>query len=319
MICSGTILPNASQDHRILSISSYNIECYKDNNVGHFIVFGDSRGIVTISEVNKASLKIFNDISISSNGYPILSAKAITYNNNSTQCIIGSFGDTTGNVSILLLYYAFLNIERVTPFRLYTYNAHSMGANTLDMILINTDAKMLKFKICSGGDDQSITVCNGLLSFDTSNTESFKVSLDIHNVEVLEGGSGSALKGLKLINATNNLKDPLIISIGYDRRLSIWSIIEGHYDDDIVLYSIEYDDTIFDNNYSNMLLADDSIVKKCTKLNLNWLQGSMVDIGDIGSIDTVIDDSKVDDDDITRTRISIAVVGEGFQYLILNL
>ena len=45
----------------------------------------------------------------------------------------------------------------------------------------------------------------------------------------------------------------------------------------------------------------------------------MADIGDIGLIDTAIDDSKVDDDDdddeddIMRTRISIAVVGEGFQ------
>jgi hypothetical protein len=48
----------------------------------------------------------------------------------------------------------------------------------------------------------------------------------------------------------------------------------------------------------------DNIDKYSDKLNITWLIGSLVDIGDIGSVDVVT----------SNDDIYIAVVGEGLQY-----
>jgi hypothetical protein len=308
LVCCGSILRNASQDHRILSISSYSIENDAENNkFNHFITFGDSRGIVSISKLQDSVLTVINEVNISTNGYPILSSKTSSYNMNSKEFIIGSFGDTTGNISILLLYYSYMKVDKHIPIRLYTYNSHSMGANTLDMILENNiDENTFIFKICSGGDDQSITTCNGTLHFENFNTISLKFSITINSIKVLESASGSALKGIKILKAFDFIQDYIVISVGYDRRLSIWLLKHDDESHDCRVSTIDFDSTIFDNNSSSMF--PDNTDKYSDKLNITWLIGSLVDIGDIGSVDVVT----------SNNDIYIAVVGEGLQYFKLS-
>ena len=195
-----------------------------------------------------------------------------------------------------------MKVDKHIPIRLYTYNSHSMGANTLDMIVENNiDEDTFIFKICSGGDDQSITTCNGTLHFENFNTISLKFSITINSIKVLESASGSASKGIKIQKAFDFIQDYIVISVGYDRRLSIWLL--KHDDEEIhdcTVSTIDFDSTIFDNSSS---IFPDNIDKYSDKLNITWLIGSLVDIGDIGSVDVVT----LNDD------IYIAVVGEGLQ------
>lgn len=313
LVCCGTILPNASQDHRILSISSYNIDIDNESKQNHFIAFGDSRGIVTISNIEDSALDIINEVQISSNGYPVLSSKTISNRDNSRKFVVGAFGDTSGNISILLLYYSDMNDEKcIPPVRLYKYNGHSMGTNTVDMIFHNDESDLLRFKICSGGDDQSITICNGTIHFENSSISTFKI--DINSIEVLDSACGSALKGIKLLNSNDKWKSDMIISIGYDRRLSIWL----HNEDNkfTCLRTINFVDAI--DQYNTLLFSDDNIDKVSNhKLNLKWLFGTLVDIGDIGSLDVVFD--KIYDHNETKYRVSISVIGEGLQYFTFDM
>ena len=66
----------------------------------------------------------------------------------------------------------------------------------------------------------------------------------------------------------------------------------------------DFDSTIFDSSS----IFPNNIDKYSDKLNITWLIGSLVDIGDIGSVDVVT----------SNDDIYIAVVGEGLQYFKLN-
>jgi hypothetical protein len=122
-------MSKATQDHRFLTVSS----CYlrdimiNDTDIYHSytIIFGDSRGVITIATYTLYIKSIDNSINPSSTSlyepkisnfnvleefvllnkeYPILSSsRLVLRKDNGIVFIIGCFGDTSGEISVWLI------------------------------------------------------------------------------------------------------------------------------------------------------------------------------------------------------------------------
>jgi hypothetical protein len=105
------------------------------------------------------------------------------------------------------------NKALVSALPLKTFAPHMMGTNCMHMDVIPTqDAGCLLLRVCSGGDDQGLSVSHLLLHC--------KKGVDVYlyggEVVMLLGASGSALKGVAVF-------DHSLLSVGYDQRLSRWN------------------------------------------------------------------------------------------------
>lgn len=97
--------------------------------------------------------------------------------------------------------------------QLVTFSAHMMGANCMHMQIVETEVTdCLLLRICSGGDDQTLSVTHLLLDMRAGS----EVSMHSAEVVMLLGASGSALKGVSVFDNT-------VLSVGYDQRLTNWT------------------------------------------------------------------------------------------------
>lgn len=99
--------------------------------------------------------------------------------------------------------------ETIKVLPLVTFAAHMMGTNSMHLQVIVQSESCALLRICSGGDDQTLSVAHILLDLK---------SMSVYGGEVvmLLGASGSALKGVSVF-------DQSLLSVGYDQRLTSWS------------------------------------------------------------------------------------------------
>ncbi|CAB9520178.1 WD repeat domain 6 [Seminavis robusta] len=88
--------------------------------------------------------------------------------------------------------------------RLAQYHAHQMGVNSISACTLNNDTVL----VCSGGDDQAITLSEFQIA--TATTATMRRSITVREA------SSSAIKEVLLLGKNR------ILSVGYSQRLALW-------------------------------------------------------------------------------------------------
>jgi hypothetical protein len=208
------------------------------------------------------------------------------------------------------------------------YPSHSMGTNSISMKCRvrehnissdeNNTSETIEILICSGGDDQAITLSVFELSvyhhsgISQSNTDLVSFDMQCKSICRINGAAGSALKGIRLIDysspSINNDSKLGVVSVGYDQRLYFWSWnLHSTYS---TLNENDYSSTAT-NDICNIPLES---IRVCTAKDscspLTFSCGNMVTIGDVNALTCTVDHTG-------DTVISVA--GEGFQCYSLKI
>ncbi len=281
-VASGTTWTKATQDHRILSISTVSLY-----NGLFLIFFCDSRGIVSINIFDPCDNTITSKEELELDDHPVLCSNIILLKESDEDivAILGLFGDTSGNVFITLS--GDRNGINGDSQLLFRYNAHTAGANAICSTVQQIAPNQWHLLLCSGGDDQAICVLSCIILMTGKNTYDIQL-LALHRYESL---SGSAIKGVKFFSKNETL---FLCNVGYDRRLYFWSV-QAYVD-----YTLRSDIIPFKCNGIDLPVT---IVDKKDTLLMKWANGSIVNVADIG--DMACDES--------LGSVDIAVVGEGIQ------
>jgi hypothetical protein len=235
--------------------------------------------------------------------------------------------------------------------RIASFPAHAMGTNSLSARLLTLPTQSASaidgcfrwdFIVCSGGDDQSLSVCRGCFRVRLGEAD---VVTELRFIERTDGAAGSAIKGVETINLSRDASRPrwCCLSVGYDQRLSAWYIdtdasLEG--DEEAVgrlrvlnEKQLEPDeapspplptgtDSLIQSTVDECEEDDDSIVDPCeptfvrtteiqTSRSLRWLCGTIVNVGDVGGM--ACSSPQIGD---TCSSVDVAVIGEGAQLLV---
>ena len=255
----------------------------------------------------------------------------------SVNAAVACVGDTSGAVGLWMLAGSILMDGFILQksSRLLSYGAHSMGANCIAVKFRNgsfpvhtvgSDSSKSSISweilICSGGDDQSITVCLcnvTLLTGETSGGLHASAKQKLHLNEVLkkitisttpqlqacvlsaghwDSAAGSAVTGIKFTSCTSQVGESEtegegggdvlgeILVLSYDQRLYRWKVASKY------------------NEESNLEV-----------MSLIWLEGAMVNIGDLQTLSVT---TPLSTDKNCKPIPTYAVVsGEGLQIFAL--
>lgn len=204
----------ANIDHRINAIKAIPNPFSNEVNSSHFVGIGDSNGNVDffiVQEERKHERFIIPKYHIVTQDRPILSLDVLSWGN----CFLVIAGSTAGRISIWCI-----TVNQDTELR-YTvhdgpiieFKAHQMGTNTICTSILNNSLSSLNFLICSGGDDQAISVIEVLISRGKNQEMSARILSKTLSAEA----DVSALKGVQFINQTK------FISVGYGQKMLMWS------------------------------------------------------------------------------------------------
>ena len=281
-VASGTTWTKATQDHRILSIST--ISLYNDS---FLIFFCDSRGVVSINIFDTSDSTITSKEELELDDHPVLCSNIILLkeSNEDIVAILGIFGDTSGNIFVTLS--GDRNGINGDSQLLFRYNAHTAGANAVCSTVQHIAPNQWHLLVCSGGDDQAICVLSGIILMTGENTYDIQL-FALHRYESL---SGSAIKGVKFFSKNENL---FLCNVGYDRRLYFWNA-QAYIDHTLRSHVIRYKCSGID--------LPINIVDKNDCLLMQWVDGCIVNVADIGDMSC----------DESLGSVDIAVVGEGIQ------
>ena len=358
-VCTGSTWSEATQDHRILTLSI----CCTTNATFH-IILCDSRGIVSLiifdldsSDDKVKTLENFKGSEhplISSDmhilkyqdGHSVLKRKCEENENRNVRehskpdqllpIVFCALGDTAGLVSVWLLKGSRSMPEAALdiPFLrnsmcLFSYQAHSMGANTthiVDMEENMYEHPVKSILVFSGGDDQSICAC----IFHVKSESNAALGIDLpFSIEMLQcyrfdGCMGSAIKGVHFVHG-------FLIAVGYDQRLSLWKV-----EIDSTLWKQDNTRVIKDayttcevirvarenqwgkktvpSQVHTTLLSSLTASTAERSINLSWLEGSIVQIGDVNALHV-----DVDDHSDGSSEVNAVTIGEGCQLFKLKL
>jgi len=219
---------------------------------GNGTLQGDSTGEAAVREPNVPHSKTIPALAVHEeldpcNGTPILSCCLLPVTQAAAQsgapaarlqAVIGVFGASSGDVSIWQLAMPARAEMPVTCSRLLArYSAHSMGANALDAVwwVAPERRDCVQVLVCSGGDDQAITVASGELLLAPAGEHaaprvSWSTALYAHRYT---GAAGSSLEGLILRppltsaaapSANTTTADFSLLSLSADQRVHRWLI-----------------------------------------------------------------------------------------------
>jgi len=257
-LCQNRIGNNVAMDHRMNAIKSTPLVGAVTSESGdlyHLVLAGDSDGGIHLFILSE-SLDQPRTIAarmLCTDSRPVLCIDIIRI---SDKVLVAVVGDTSGQVSLWLLPGDIQPLPRETPKAdiladnflsrdlptspFFTYKAHQCGTNCISALLeIGSPAAGKAYAnptllICSGGDDEAISLWSGELSLQGDGSK--LLSVDQKTFAYRNQASSSALKGIKMLGSeTSGYR---IYAAGYDQRLAFWSI-EGisTYERDLVFKS----------------------------------------------------------------------------------
>jgi WD40 repeat protein len=307
LAASGSVWVNAPQDHRILCSAVEILDdkycialcdsrgkaalalhpCLKAEDSDGVLVDSDSAGsnecpiphIKTIPSLEFIELEVCK-------GFPVLTCKLL----NTCNGMLGVFGSTSGEVSIWKLGPTFGGTDEQS-YRLASINAHGMGANALDAYLTSSGHLI----VCSGGDDESLTLTCGVLNSDCTTW------LSPLYVRRCYRAASTSLQGVSLI-VSNGLYE--LITLSADQRVHRW-YVKMYGDEDESSWP-EFDCQPGDivDSVCECAYEDD-----CEDgFGLKWIEGICSNIGDPQAMATGTGQSKG----------RMAVIGQGTQELNYN-
>lgn len=217
----------ASIDHRINAVKA--IPLKGDNDLKkHLVVAGDSDGgchIVIIAEGSQAI--VAPGILVSINSRPVLCIDLLVVGSR-VLVMVGNTGgevllfDLPGSDSELLEQWDRL-CQNWHP--LCTYKAHQMGTNSIHASLqegSDRSTDHTKIKICTGGDDQALCLCD--VSISASFSDGRLALSGTPNPQIIKELSFSALKG---VHQFSHLGRNFVVSVGYSQLLAVWEVCHG--------------------------------------------------------------------------------------------
>lgn len=211
----------ASIDHRINAVAAMPLND-ESGSRKHLVVAGDSDGCCHIFVVEEdVSSRISPGLSVRTSPRPILCIDLLAVRDRML-AIIGTTGgnvlifDLPGSTTALDAQWNDLKNQWVP---LATYQAHQMGSNTIHGSLYNKKAlNETTVRICSGGDDQALCVCDLSLTYGVDGRLVLSGDRQSHITREL---SFSAIKGLVLFQCT---EDTYLLSVGYSQKLALWKV-----------------------------------------------------------------------------------------------
>ena len=203
-----------SIDPRINTVRAFPIkDCDK---LSHIVVTGDSDGgihLFKLSEKGNTQRTIAGQLLFMLER-PAVAVDIVALHESSRLCIIA--GTTDGNIVIWLLPFTAEFSSPLSP--LGMYEAHQMGTNSISACVVDILENRIRLRICSGGDDQSITICTADLAFQKEIQNSSPDDFSIVSFARVDVASASAIKGVKLIDANH------VLSVGYSQKLAHWQL-----------------------------------------------------------------------------------------------
>ena len=143
----------------------------------------------------------------------------------SASFFVSIVGTTAGRIDIWLLHEQPDGEIQSQNSPINSYDVHTMGTNCLRASIvssrINKDQKEVIVLICSGGDDQAISL--RLISISMPST----FEMDTFSIKTLASykkseACGSAIKGIDIVG--NVVEGYRIYTSGYDQRMGIWAL-----------------------------------------------------------------------------------------------
>eukprot|EP01041_Mallomonas_annulata_P002280 gene2280-4437_t len=261
------------------------------------------------------------------------------------QYVLGVMGDTAGGVSVWLV--AETNPNHIPSkgndsarmstksLHLTSYLAHTMGCNAVSVTYGDADestsssmhrrgnnisgdirlrrrTSVVIVTICTGGDDQAITVCRGESQsqsqylITTHDEHSDKKDETLYVISV-EGSCGSAIKGVYLHQTLDRL---WLLSVGYDARLSLWTVNDP-------TDKLQTEEACSRSHNHSAVNSDDKeeeegnnygrcLAHSCDSNNvLTWCNGAVCNVGDVSGISASFRSSESD--------LVVVITGEGMQ------
>jgi WD40 repeat protein len=210
----GRFPSTSTVDHRINAVCSVPLESH-DGNYWHVVATGDSNGSIHLFLVSENTRQRSALTSFLLAG-DLRTVLALHFLRIKDRLLL--FGGTTGgDVNVWDLPGNREQYENSASFGccpVASYQAHQSGTNSIDAHAVSTDATSTRLCICSGGDDQAITISIAIYSGEKAEN----VTFDLKTVHTTKEASGSAIKGVALT------LDNRALSVGYSQRLALWEI-----------------------------------------------------------------------------------------------
>ena len=200
-------------DHRINAVCSIPIES-QDGYLWHIVATGDSNGCVNIFIVSERTQlqSAVQSYVLAYNLHTVLALQFLRVEHH----ILLFAGMTSGEISVWQLSnnrqrYGHANFHDSF---ICSYKAHQSGTNSIYVQVVSTDEWETIIHICSGGDDQAITLCRAASICE----KSAQITFEIRSIRTMKEASNSAIKGVALT------LDNKVLSVGYCQRLALWEL-----------------------------------------------------------------------------------------------
>lgn len=201
-------------DHRINAVCSVPLESHDCYN-WHVVATGDSNGSIhmfLVSE-NTRQRSALTSFLLAGDLRTVLALHFLRIKDR----LLLFAGTTGGDVTVWDLpgnREQYESNESLGCFPVASYQAHQSGTNSIDAQVLSTDATSTRICICSGGDDQAITISIAICSGEKDEN----IAFNLKTVHTTKEASGSAIKGVALTS------DNRALSVGYSQRLALWEI-----------------------------------------------------------------------------------------------
>ena len=206
----------ATIDHRVNAARAVSLATCLDDS-SHAVVTGDSDGCIYLfvaSEMKENKRHSFSGTMLCKLGRPILSINITLCHSSRLFMIVGT---TDGQISTWLVSVQDWHRPLLTVAPTGQYAAHQMGANSISALIRSEDENGIRVRICSGGDDQSIAICEVEMQLGSENQSSV-ADLVILSFVRIDGVSASGIKGVAWLDANH------VISVGYSQKLALWEL-----------------------------------------------------------------------------------------------
>jgi len=224
----GKVKEKASIDHRINAVKSIQLEGLQAAGLLHLVAAGDSEGNCHLYLVNleydgkRHSWQGLPLPQPQSLRRPILSIDIVKIQTR----LLLLVGTTGGDIHLWDLP-ALASAEEWLLFQqnteqqsnvvfpamcIGTYHPHQMGTNSISASEFFVDSN--KVLVYSGGDDQSLSLCELSIVFDENRSR--LETANSSKLTIVRGASSSAIKEVSVLDKDH------VMSVGYSQRLAIW-------------------------------------------------------------------------------------------------
>ena len=245
LLCTGTnrLGKDVSMDHRMNAVRAVPLEAAAVDDSGcspgtplHLVLTGDSDGGLHLFIIDESLDQPCTTVThmLSTDSRPVLCIDIVRVSRN---CLMACVGDTSGEVciwnlpgatsvtnSVLGRDYVEQLCGPLPTSPMYIFNAHQCGTNCISATLMirssgKGDAQHV-LTICSGGDDEAISLWSGTIEATASGGETF--CFNEHKVVRTSQASSSALKGIKLVGSESS--GFRLYTAGHDKRVALWEL-----------------------------------------------------------------------------------------------